>query len=158
MTGNRPAPPRPAVLLPHHPRHAEADGSGRHRKCPVEAACDFPQPVKGAGGSSRNRFAGWVQDVPGGYFQGVVLGACHRAAGAHLVAARSPAAPCCVLLKRGPYSAAASLRIDSEGFDIAFQERFAIVHYRGPALLGADHLNQVRRKPAHRVPSKAAST
>jgi hypothetical protein len=27
------------------------------------------------------------------------------------------------------------LRIDSEGLDIAFQERFVIVHYRAPALL-----------------------
>jgi hypothetical protein len=51
-----------------------------------------------------------------------------------------------VLLKRGSYSAAASLRIDSEGLDIAFQERFVIVHYRGPALLGADHLDQVAQE------------
>jgi len=87
-----------------------------------------------------------VQDVPGGYLQGVVLGACHRAAGAHLVAAGGPAPPCCVLLKRGPYSAAASSRIDSEGLGIAFHQRLAIVHYRGPALLGADHLDQVAQE------------
>jgi hypothetical protein len=42
-----------------------------------------------------------------------------------------------VLLKRGSYAAAASLRIDAEGLNIAFQERFAIAYYRGPALLGA---------------------
>jgi len=51
-----------------------------------------------------------------------------------------------VLLKRGSYSAAASLRIDSEGLDIALQERFAIAHYRGPALLSADHLDQVAQE------------
>jgi hypothetical protein len=51
-----------------------------------------------------------------------------------------------VLLKSGSYSAAASLRIDSEGLDIAFQERFVIVHYSGPALLGADHLDQVTQE------------
>lgn len=88
-----------------------------------------------------------VQDVPGGDLQGVVLGACHRAAGARLVAAGGPALSCCVLLKRGSYSAAASLRIDSEGLDVAFQERFAIMYYRGPALLGADHLDQVAQEP-----------
>lgn len=34
-----------------------------------------------------------VQDVPGGDFQGIVLGACHRTAGPHLVAAGGPAPP-----------------------------------------------------------------
>jgi hypothetical protein len=87
-----------------------------------------------------------VQDVPGGYLQGIVPGACHRAAGAHLVAAGGPAPLCCVLLERGSYSAAAPLRIDSECLDVAFQERLVIVHYRGPALLGADHLDQVAQE------------
>jgi hypothetical protein len=45
--------------------------------------------------------------------------------------------------QRGSYPAAASLRIDSEGLDIAFQQRFAIAHDGGPALLGADHLDLV---------------
>jgi hypothetical protein len=75
-----------------------------------------------------------------------VLGACHRAAGAHLVAAGDPAPPCSVLLKCDAYPVAASWRIDSEELDIAFQERFAIVHYRGPALLGAGHLDQVAQE------------
>ncbi len=90
--------------------------------------------------------AAGVQDVPSGYLQGIVLGACHRAAGAHLVAAGDPASPCRVLLKRGSYPAAASLRIDPEGLDIAFPERFAVADDRGPALLGADHLDQVAQE------------
>jgi hypothetical protein len=96
-------------------------------------ACDFRSRLKAQEEVAGIVLVAGVQDVPGGYLQGVVLCACHRAAGAHLVAARGPAAPCCVLLKRGSYSAAASSRIDSEGFDIAFQERFAIGYHRGPA-------------------------
>ena len=129
-------------------------GSARSRR-----SLGFPQSVKGARGSSRNRFGGWgVQDIPGGNLQGVVLGACHWAAGAHLVAADGPAPPCCVLLKRGSYSAAASLWIDSEGLDIAFQERFVIVQYRGPASSAPITWTRECRKATHRVPSKAAST
>jgi hypothetical protein len=63
-----------------------------------------------------------------------------------------------VLLKRGSYTAAASLRIDSEGPDIAFQERFAIVHYRGPALLGASHLDQVAQEAGAPDASRAVGT
>lgn len=128
-------------------RYAEADVPGRHRKCPVEAEpVIFRSRLKAQEEVVGIVLVAGVQDVPGGYLQGVVLSACHRAAGAHLVAAGGPASPCCVLLKGGSYSAAASLRIDSEGFDIAFQERFVIVHYRGPALLGADHLDQVAQE------------
>lgn len=53
-----------------------------------------------------------------------------------------------MLLKRGSYPAAASLRIDSEGLDIAFQQRLAIAHYRGPTLLGANHLDQEAGAPS----------
>ena len=55
-----------------------------------------------------------MQDVPRRYLQGVVPGARHRAAGAHLVAPGGPAPPCRVLLERGSYPAASSLRIDPE--------------------------------------------
>lgn len=75
-------------------------------------------------------FVTWVQNIPGGDLQGIVPGACHRAAGSHLVAAGGPALSRCVLLKRGSYATTALLRIDAEGLDVAFPERFATVHYR----------------------------
>ena len=87
-----------------------------------------------------------VQDVPGGDFQGIVLGAGHRTAGSHLVAPGGPAPPGRALLKGGAYAAAALEGIDSEGLDVAFPERFAVVHHRGPARFGADHLDQVAQE------------
>ena len=123
------------------------DVPGRRRKCPVEAdAGIFRSRLKAQEEVVGIVLPAGVQDVTGGNLQGVVLGACHWAAGAHLVAAGGPAPPCRVLLKRSSYSAAASLRINSEGLDIAFQERFVIVQHRGPALLGADHLDQVAQE------------
>ena len=47
-----------------------------------------------------------------------------------------------VLLERGPYAATAELRIDPERLDVAFCQRFAVVYHRGPARLGAEHLDQ----------------
>ena len=41
---------------------------------------------------------------------------------------------------------AAGVQDVAEGLDVAFQERFVMVHYRGPALLGADHLDQVAQE------------
>jgi RND superfamily putative drug exporter len=52
-------------------------------------------------------FVAGVQDVPGGDLQGVVPGACHRAAGAHLVAAGDPALLRGVPLQRGSDALAA---------------------------------------------------
>ena len=46
------------------------------------------------------------------------------------MAADGPAVPRCVLLKRGSYATTASVRIDSEGLDIAFPERLAVVYHR----------------------------
>jgi hypothetical protein len=63
-----------------------------------------------------------------------------------------------VLLKCDAYPVAASWRIDSEELDIAFQERFAIVHYRGPALLGAGHLDQVAQEAGAPDASRAVGT
>jgi hypothetical protein len=87
-----------------------------------------------------------MQDIPGGDLQRIVLGACHGAAGSHLVAAGGLAVPRCLLLKRCSYATTATLRVHSEGLDIAFPERFAIVYYRGPARLGANYLDEVAQE------------
>jgi hypothetical protein len=75
---------------------------------PIRATCDIPrgwlqaeEEVVGV------VFVAGVQDIPGGDLQGIVLGACNRAAGPHLVAAGDPALLRGVLLERGPYAAAA---------------------------------------------------
>jgi hypothetical protein len=87
-----------------------------------------------------------VQDVPGGDLQGVVLGARHRAAGSHLVAAGDPAPLRGVPLECGSDAAAAQARVDSEGLDVALGQRPAVAQYRRPAGLGADHLDQVTQE------------
>jgi hypothetical protein len=87
-----------------------------------------------------------MQDIPGGDLQRIVLGACHGAAGSHLVAAGGLAVLRCLLLKRCSYATTATLRVHSEGLDIAFPERFAIVYYRGPARLGANYLDEVAQE------------
>lgn len=87
-----------------------------------------------------------MQDIPGGDLQRIVLGACHGAAGSHLVAAGGLAVLRCLLLKRCSYATTATLRVYSEGLDIAFPERFAIVYYRGPARLGANYLDEVAQE------------
>jgi hypothetical protein len=43
-------------------------------------------------------------------------------------------------------AASSAARARAGASAIAFQERFVIVHYRGPALLGADHLDQVTQE------------
>lgn len=91
-------------------------------------------------------FIARVQDIAGGDLQGVILGARHRAPGSHLVTAGGPALPCGVLLKGGSRAAAAPPRIDSEGLDVAFPERLTVAQHRGPARLGADHLDQVAQE------------
>jgi hypothetical protein len=75
---------------------------------PNQAMCDIPcgwlQAEEEVAGVV---FVAGVQDVPGGDLQGIVLGACNRAAGSHLVAAGDPALLRGVSLERGPYAAAA---------------------------------------------------
>jgi hypothetical protein len=51
-----------------------------------------------------------------------------------------------VLLQRGSDAAAAYLGIDPECLDVALRKRLAIVYHRGPARLGADHLDQVAQE------------
>jgi hypothetical protein len=97
-----------------------------------------------------------VQDVPGGDLQGIVLGACNRTVGSHLVAAGDPALARRVLLKRGSDAAAAPPRIDSEGLHVAFPERFTVVHHCGPARLRPDHLDQVAQEAGTRGAVKGA--
>ena len=87
-----------------------------------------------------------VQDVPGGDLQGIVLAACHRAVGTHLVAPGDPALSRCVPLQRGSDAPAACLGIDPECLDVALRKRLAMVHHRGPDRAGADHLDQVAQK------------
>jgi hypothetical protein len=88
---------------------------------PNQATCDIPcgwlqaeEEVVGV------VFVAGVQDIPGGDLQGIVLGAGNRAAGSHLEAAGNPALLRGVLLQRGPYAAAAQLRIGPEGLNVTF--------------------------------------
>jgi hypothetical protein len=84
-----------------------------------------------------------MQDISCRDLQSIVLGACHRTAGPHLIAAGDPALPRRVLLEHSSYAATALLRIDPERLDVAFPERFTVAHHRGPARLGANHLDEV---------------
>src|SRR5437764_469914 len=74
----------------------------------TQATCDIPRGwLQAQEEVVRVVFVAGVQDIPGGDLQGIVPGACHRAAGSHLVAAGDPALLSGVLLERGSYAAAA---------------------------------------------------
>src|SRR5581483_7213282 len=51
-----------------------------------------------------------------------------------------------VPLEGGSDAAAAQLRVDTEGLDVTLGQRLTVPEYRGPAILGADDLDQVTQE------------